>query len=75
MLYFNVALGKKKGEIRFSNNTADDMNGVAVKNDDDAIIVPLEKLDNILEEKIYNIDFLKIDVEGFEMNVIPRQKK
>jgi FkbM family methyltransferase len=68
VLSFNVALGKEKAEIKFSNITADDMNRVALNNDD-AIIVPLEKLDNILEDNIHNIDFLKIDVEEFEMDV------
>ena len=60
---FNVAIGEKAGEIRFSDDTnRDDVNHVETGND--GISVPLKRMDALVKEP--RIDLLKIDVEGYE---------
>ncbi|HMS98871.1 MAG TPA: FkbM family methyltransferase [Saprospiraceae bacterium] len=64
---FNVALGNKDNEfIKFSNHLSDDLNSI-ILGKEEGISVKLCKLDSILMEE--KIDFIKVDVEGFEFEV------
>ena len=75
----NVALGNSEGELEFADFIHEDklgvMSGAAEKLGKRASStrynVQQRKLANILSErKIEHIDFVSIDVEGFEMNVL-----
>lgn len=69
----NIALGSQKGTIAFTS-TYDTINHVAIDFDKDTIIVNIVTLDEILiGQKIPTL--LKIDVEGFETEVINGAKK
>ncbi len=67
-----LALSNISGEIMFSvspNSPA--TNHIAVANDSTAINVPVTTLDTFVQDnQIETIDFLKIDVEGFEASVL-----
>lgn len=63
---FNMALGDKKGEIKFSDEARDDLNSVS---EEGSIIVPMSRLDDLPIPK-NKIDLLKIDVEGYEKFVL-----
>ena len=65
---FNVALGSQKGTIAFTS-AFDTVNHVANKSETDTIDVPVETVDNILQNQATPL-LLKIDVEGFETEVI-----
>jgi len=65
---FNIALGSQKGTVEFTSSQ-DTTNHVVCKNDTDAISVPVEALDDVLENKQIPA-LLKIDVEGFETEVL-----
>lgn len=67
ILPVNKALGDNVGSVRFSNTGSDDMNSV-VNADEGGIIVPVDRLDNILVNE-HKISFIKIDVEGYEFEV------
>lgn len=67
VIAFNVALGSKKGSIDFTTSF-DTMNHVANKDEPNSIKVPVEMLDDILDDQDTPI-LLKIDVEGFEKEV------
>ena len=70
IIAFNVALGSKKGAIRFTSNL-DTTNHVVSENDNevDTINVPVEVLDDILENQQIPL-LLKIDTEGYETEVL-----
>jgi len=62
------AVGDHQGSVHFSNRGADVMNSVT---DDGTLTVPLDTLDHLLAPfQIDHVDFLKIDVEGFEKAVL-----
>lgn len=63
----NCALGQEPGMIGLLDDKRDDMNRVV--NEISAIQVPLKTLDELVEPG-YQIHFLKIDVEGFELPVL-----
>lgn len=64
---FNFALGNTNiGNIRFTDNISDDINSVNINNLT-GIDVEIRTLDSIIEIK--KIDFIKIDVEGYELEV------
>ena len=65
--YFNVGCSDKKGNLYFSNNY-DTMNHITY-NSVDSIIIPVKELDFFTSE-LKEIDLIKIDVEGFELNVL-----
>jgi len=65
---FNIALGSKKGNIKFTKSF-DTTNHVAIENEIDTMVVPIETLDSVLENQQIP-SLLKIDVEGFESEVI-----
>jgi len=68
VIAFNIALGSQKGAVAFTSSQ-DTINHVACKNDIDVISVPVETLDDILENQQVPV-LLKIDVEGFETEVL-----
>ncbi|MDF2434047.1 MAG: hypothetical protein JWP44_3678 [Mucilaginibacter sp.] len=65
---YNMAAGSQKGTINFTSSL-DTMNHVAEETDLDIIEVPVITIDEILIDKKMPILF-KIDVEGFETEVI-----
>ncbi len=69
----NVALGAQKGNIAFTSGL-DTVNHVATDSEKDTIMVNIETLDDVLiGEEIPTL--LKIDVEGFETEVINGAKR
>jgi FkbM family methyltransferase len=64
----NFALGNQQGQISFTS-TLDTMNHVATGSETNTIQVPVDTLDNILGKEKDPI-LLKIDVEGFETDVL-----
>ena len=65
---YSLALGEKKGKVRFANEKNDDLNKVT--NTDSGIEVEMDTLDNILNIDADSIALLKIDVEGYEKFVL-----
>jgi len=73
---FNCACGNKDGIVKFllderanKCRVIQDKDEISYKNS--VIEIPVRKLDDIVEEtNLKNIDFLKIDVEGYEWNVL-----
>jgi FkbM family methyltransferase len=63
----NTALGEQPGTVRFTDERADDFNGVTTAAD--AMTLPIRRLDDLLGEPPA-ISLLKIDVEGFELFVL-----
>lgn len=64
---FNIGLGNKQGKINFTN-TLDTVNHVSVGIEKDIISVEVKTLDEIVE--IDSDCLIKIDVEGFEKQVL-----
>lgn len=64
----NVAIGSSTGRVNFSDSVTDEMNFVQPDNAG-GLMVGVETLDNLLSD-INNIDLLKIDVEGYELEVL-----
>jgi len=69
VMAFNVALGSQKGTVGFTCLSDTAINHVTYKNDVDVINVPVETLDDVLENQ-QAPTLLKIDVEGFETEVL-----
>lgn len=75
---YNIAIGNKEGEIEFTEMNVDAFSGVDVTKyytkDLSAVTtykVKQRTIANILKEKgIKHVDFVSIDVEGYEMNVL-----
>ena len=65
---YNFALGNEKGQLSFTS-TLDTMNHVATNTETDTIQVPVDTLDSIMEKEKEPV-LLKIDVEGFETDVL-----
>jgi FkbM family methyltransferase len=59
----NTAVGDKQGTIYFSDIRTDDQNSAVPESD---LAIPVDILDNLLENKCDEVDLLKVDVEGFE---------
>ena len=68
VMMHNLALGNEKGQISFTA-TLDTMNHVATETETNTIEVPVDTLDAIIENDKEPL-LLKIDVEGFETNVL-----
>jgi FkbM family methyltransferase len=60
----NVALGDKSGRVAISDRRDDDQNRIG----EGATTVPMRPLDDLVEAP--RIDLLKLDVEGYELNVL-----
>lgn len=63
---YNVGVSNKKGNLYFTNNK-DSMNHVVQENYPNTIKVEVHAIDELLNEKV---NFIKIDVEGFEKFVL-----
>ena len=75
----NVAVGISEGEVTFAGYKSEDELGVMVgavealgKNaSDKKFVVKQRRIDNILRERgVKHVDFVSIDVEGYEMNAL-----
>ena len=67
----NIALGAKSGMLTLSNDFESSMNKVVSKQSSNTIDVEVSTVDKFIgENAISHIDFLKIDVEGFELEVL-----
>lgn len=75
---YNIAIGDKEGEVEFTEMNVDAFSGIDTAKyytkDISAVTtykVKQRTLANILKEKeIKHVDFVSIDVEGYEMNVL-----
>ncbi|HBG73896.1 MAG: hypothetical protein A2X25_03225 [Chloroflexi bacterium GWB2_49_20] len=63
----NYAIGAEEGEISITSNL-DTMNHISSDTNKNCIPVKIFPLDRLMKDELPN--FLKIDVEGFEMNVL-----
>jgi hypothetical protein len=68
VIVYNFALGNERGQISFTS-TLDTMNHVTTQSEANTIHVPVETLDTVLQKEKDPV-LLKIDVEGFETNVL-----
>ncbi len=65
---FNVAIGDRKGTAAISDKvTRDDQNQIVPEGE---INVDVETLDGLFDDIVKRVDFLKIDVEGYEKFVL-----
>lgn len=78
----NIGLSDVKGELEFhtANNGYDALNSIVklseLGDDYSTIVVKADTIDNFIKsEKIGHIDLMKIDVEGWELNVAKGAKK
>lgn len=74
----NIGLGSKPGKLHLKINTPSNRGGSRIDQTASAnsFEIPIETLDNIIEQKkITKIDLIKIDVEGFELEVIKGAKE
>ena len=66
----NTAIGKKEGFARMTQG-ADLMNKIVSDETEDTVIVPITTIDALVSSyNLDKIDFLKIDTEGFELEVL-----
>lgn len=71
-----IALGRHSGEMEFCEYEDDSMSGVATEVDYNGKVankymVKVEALENVLERhKITHVDFMSLDVEGAELDVL-----
>jgi len=77
---FEMAIGNQDGTTKLtvgnkSNHAKVISEDETIPNDLDVISVPIKKLDTFVQEQnISKIDFVRMDVEGFELNVIEGMK-
>jgi len=73
---YNFACGNQEGEVKFlvsdkSNRCMVIKDGDEIPSDLEVIKIPIKKLDIFLKEKgIEKIDFIRMDVEGYERNIL-----
>jgi FkbM family methyltransferase len=65
---YNHAVGDRTGEFPFDCNESHNLSRIIVGGGDDLLFVHTETLDQVLDGK--PVDAVKIDVEGFELNVL-----
>jgi FkbM family methyltransferase len=72
----NVALSDEKGSLFFQIPNNNNSGGISMNKENNGKEVKAITLDDFVNEnQISQIDFIKIDVEGFEMNVLKGAKK
>lgn len=69
---FNLGLSSQKGELHMTQHSPSNSGGFRMTTDtQNSISVPVVSLDEFVSEhSIPRIDFIKIDVEGFELEVL-----
>lgn len=69
---FNLGLSSQKGMLHMTQHSPSNSGGFRMTNDpQNSISVPVVSLDEFVSEQaIPRIDFIKIDVEGFELEVL-----
>ena len=71
VMCLNVSLGSEPGVLNFTNEPRKDDNNCVALNADSGITVPCVTLSSLVEEHVASrIAVMKIDVEGFEMQVL-----
>jgi FkbM family methyltransferase len=65
----NIGLGSTSGKLKFTQNL-DSVNHVAVSTDNDTIDVEVKTLDEVVHAYSDKTTLIKIDVEGFETEVL-----
>ncbi|MBU3888498.1 FkbM family methyltransferase [Methylosinus sporium] len=68
VILYNVAIGSRMGRLNLSDSVTDEMNAVQPE-DKGGISIEAQTLDDLLY-RIEKIDLLKIDVEGYELEVL-----
>jgi len=67
---FNICVGETSKLIKFYDSQSSVNSHIANQNDD-GYQIKMESLDNIIDfEKIIKIDIIKIDTEGYEVNIL-----
>jgi len=74
---YNLGLGPEKGILHMTQHSPANSGGFRMTNDsENSISVPVISLDEFVsEQQISSIDFIKIDVEGFEAQVLNGAKR
>ena len=77
---FNIGLGSERGTMKLykvdPNNKGMNRMFLNRKDDSDFVEVSIEKVDDVMNQLSYpEIDFIKIDVEGFELEVLKGAKQ
>ncbi|MNU66697.1 2-O-methyltransferase NoeI [compost metagenome] len=74
---FNIGLSNQKGLLHMAQHSPSNSGGFRMTSDtQNGISVPVISLDEFVsEQKITRIDFIKIDVEGFELSVLEGAKQ
>ncbi len=67
---FNVALGKEEGEIQFTDFPESSINRIANESDKNTITIKVRRGSKICDELNLIPSFIKVDVEGFEFDVL-----
>ena len=77
----NIAISDKNKEMEFVINTKSNLSQIKTENTkinsgDKIIKIPVKTLDSFIDESnIKKIDFIRMDVEGFEYNILLSSKK
>jgi FkbM family methyltransferase len=70
-----TALGNQKGEVKLYKSKGANHGGHSILNKTDNFeLVKLNTLDALIKDKVNEIDLIKIDVEGFELDVLSGMK-
>jgi len=64
----NLAVGDKKGEVKFSLSPVPNWHRVAIGDSKNNITVPITTLDEFIGGK--RVDIVRMDVEGYELNIL-----
>ena len=73
---FNCAMGQEPGKVTINLNADSRLNSINYRDSDNKEIIEVNTIDNFLSQHNINqhnikvIDFLKIDTEGFELEVL-----
>jgi FkbM family methyltransferase len=73
LMIFNFGLGNSNEKLKLHVNTLNNLGGNRINEDatENFEIVEIKRVDDfIVENQIHKVDLIKIDVEGFELNVL-----